>query len=259
VLAILEENHSQPQVLDSMTYLSSLAAQYGQTTSYHGVRHPSLPNYLAIAGGDTFGVTDDNPPSSHPVAGDSVFDQTIAAGGTAGIYAEAMPGNCALTSSGDYAVKHNPWAYFNGATQRANCQKYDVPLGTTVGGNLITDIDAGTLPDTGMIVPDLCNDAHDCSLTTADAWLSHWIPTIMAGPDYLSGDLTIIVTFDEDDSATGNLIAFVVIDPSLLGKHVSVPLTTNHYSLTRWYETAASTKYLRNAATAPDLQAAFGL
>jgi hypothetical protein len=38
-----------------------------------------------------------------------------------------------------------------------------------------------------------------------------------------------------------------------------VPLTTNHYSLTRWYETAASTKYLRNAATAPDLQAAFGL
>src|SRR2546428_4994611 len=31
-----------------------------------------------------------------------------------------------------------------------------------------TDLANGTLPDFSNIVPDLCNDAHDCSLTVAE-------------------------------------------------------------------------------------------
>jgi acid phosphatase len=257
LMVIIEENHSQTEAINQMPHLASWAATYGKATAYTAVTHPSLPNYLAIAGGNTFGVSDDNAPSAHPISGDSVFDQTITAGLRAKTYAEGMTSNCMLTNTGRYAVKHNPWAYFNGTTQRANCAANDVPLGTTSSGNLRNDIDAGALPNTGMMIPDLCNDAHDCSLATADNWLAGWVPQLMAGPDYTSGNLTIVITFDEDDSSAGNNVALVVIDPRLSGKAVSSAAT--HYSLTRWLDANVGAPLLRNAATASDLQAAFGL
>jgi phosphatidylinositol-3-phosphatase len=257
VVVIIEENHSQTEAITLMPHLASWANTYGKATAYTAATHPSLPNYLAIAGGSTFGVADDNAPSSHPVAGDSVFDQSLSLGASAKTYAEGMTGNCMLGNTGRYAVKHNPWAYFNGATQRANCNVGDVPLGTTTSGNLHSDITAGALPNTGLVIPDLCNDAHDCPLTTADDWLGAWVPQLMAGPDYTSGNLTIVVTFDEDDSSAGNNVAFVVIDPRLSGTVVSSP--ANHYSLTRWLDANVGAPPLRSAATAPDLKAAFGL
>ena len=87
-----------------------MADTYGQTRAYQAVAHPSLPNYLAIIGGSTFGVTDDRPPADHPVPGASVLDLAIAKSATAKAYIEDMPGPCTLVASGDYAVKHNPWA-----------------------------------------------------------------------------------------------------------------------------------------------------
>lgn len=53
----------------------------------------------------------------------------------------------------------------------------------------------------------------------------------MAGSDYTSGRLTIIITFDEDDSSQGNKVPFVVPDPHVAGKFVTA--TFNHHSLTR--------------------------
>ena len=105
---VVEENHTQASALGGMPYLASLADTPGQTTAYRAVSHPSLPNYLALVGGSTFGVSDDRPPADHPVTGDSVLDLTIAAGATAKAYLEDMPGRCTLESTGDYAVKHNP-------------------------------------------------------------------------------------------------------------------------------------------------------
>jgi hypothetical protein len=47
------------------------------------VAHPSLPNYLAMSGGSTLGVTDDGPPSSHAIDQPSVFGQALSLGKTA--------------------------------------------------------------------------------------------------------------------------------------------------------------------------------
>jgi hypothetical protein len=257
VMVIIEENHSRVEALANMPHLAAWASRYGQATHYTAMTHPSLPNYLAIGGGSTFGVTDDNPPSSHPVSGASVFGQTLAAGKTAKVYAESMPTNCALTNSGSYAVRHNEWTYFSAATERSGCNANNRPMGTTSSGNLVSDINAGKLPVTGQMTPNLCNDAHNCSLATADTWLNAWVPKLMAGPDYTSGNLTIVITFDEDDSSAANNIPFVVINPRLAGKTVTT--AANHYSLTRWLNTNAGTALLRNAATAPDLKSAFGL
>jgi len=259
VLVFIEENHSLSEALSQMPHLSSWANTYGQATNYFAVAHPSLPNYLAIWGGSTFGVTSDCSVGASgciPTA-PSVFGQTLAAGKSARAYQESMTSNCQTGGSGNYAPRHGPWAYWVDSTERNGCSANDVPSGTTSSGNLLNDINAGSLPVTGEVTPNLCNDAHDCSLATADNWLAAWIPKVMAGPDYTSGRLTIIITFDEDDSSQGNKVPFVVIDPHVAAK--SVTATFNHYSLARWLENNAGVTTLRNAATAPDLRAAFGL
>ncbi len=257
LMLIVLENHSESEALAQMPHLSGWAHTYGLATSYFAVTHPSLPNYLALGGGSTFGVTDDNPPSSHPISGQSVFDQTMAMGRTAKTYAESMPSNCDLSSSGEYAVKHNEWAYFSASAERTHCKADDVPMGTTSSGNLLSDINASRLPATGQMTPNLCNDGHDCQLSTVDNWLAGWIPKLMNGPDYAAGRLTILITFDEDDGSQGNRVALVAIDPRLHGKSVSG--TFNHYSVTRWFDSNIGATKLRNAATAADLRAAFGL
>ncbi len=240
-----------------MPYLFSLAQQYAYATSYTASTHPSLPNYLSIAGGSTFGVADDAAPAYHPIAGDSVFDQAIAQGKTAATYADGMTSNCMLSNTGRYAVKHNPHAYFSGTTQRANCAATDVPAGTPTTGELHNAIAAGALPNVGMLVPDLCNDAHDCSLSVADAYLQTWLPSILAGPDFTSGRLAIVITADEDDSTQNNTVLTVVLHPSEHGRVVTTPLS--HYSLTGFYDSVLGAPALRNAATAPSFRTAFGL
>ena len=83
VLVFVEENHSFDQMKAGMPYLYAQAQQYGYATTYTAISHPSLPNYLAMAFGSTFGVTDDDSPSSHPEAGQAVFTAAVQAGRTA--------------------------------------------------------------------------------------------------------------------------------------------------------------------------------
>lgn len=259
LLTIIEENRTPAQMRAEMPYLHSLAQRFASATDYSAIRHPSLPNYLAIAGGSTFGVADDDSPAAHPISGDSIFDQAIAMGKTAKIYADDMQQNCQLNPRGRYAVKHVPWAYFAGAKQRANCQAGTVPAGTPNKGALASDIAAGTLPNVGMLIPNLCNDAHDCPLKIADQYLQAWLPQILAGPDFKSGRLAVVITADEDDSKGPNKVLTVVLHQSLddAQKVVSTPLS--HYSLSRFYSETIGAAPLGNAATAPDMRSAFGL
>ncbi|MCW2491322.1 MAG: putative hydrolase [Frankiales bacterium] len=259
LLTVVVENHSLAQMTAGMPYLDSLAQRFAYASNYTAIRHPSLPNYLAIVGGSTFGVTNNNPPSSQPIAGDSIFDQALTRGLTAATYAESMPTNCALTPSGAYAVKHNPWAYFSDPTPRRNCQNADVPAGTPASGNLATDAADGRLPNAGLWIPNLCNDAHDCSLSTADNYLESWLPQLMAAPDFQTGRLAIVVTADEDNNTTVNKVLTVVLHQSLDGGHTVVTTALTHYSLTRLYDQVLGADPLRNAANAPDMQAAFNL
>ncbi|WP_346385512.1 alkaline phosphatase family protein [Nocardioides sp.] len=251
VLVFVLENHSLDQMRTQLPYTFSLAQRFAYATSYRALTHPSLGNYLAIAGGSTFGVTDDQNPSAHPISGSSVFGQAVADGQTAGLYAEGMPSPCATQNGGDrYAVRHNPWAYF--VDERASCQRYDVPL-----TSLAPDAAAGRLPDVGMVIPNTCNDAHDCAPAVADAWLRNQLEPLFAGPDWRAGRLAIVITADEDDHSQGNLVLTTVLHPSLHGVVVDSPLT--HLSLSRLYDEVLGLPPLREAAGAPSMADAFGL
>jgi phosphatidylinositol-3-phosphatase len=253
VLLFVEENSSFDQMKSAMPFTFGLAQQYGYATSYDAIRHPSLPNYLAIAGGDTYGVDDDQSPAAHHISGPSVFGQALALGETAKVYAEGMTSNCQLTSSGTYAVRHNPWAYFTDTAERDGCKSFDVPE-----VQLASDVSNGALPNVGMVVPDLCHDAHDCSLGTADDWFKSRMQAIMAGPDWASGHLAVVLTADEAAYASpDNRVLTVVMHPSLDSTVVSTPLT--HYSLTALLDDVIGAAPRNNAATAPDMRGAFQL
>lgn len=251
VLIFVEENHSLAQMKASMPYTFRLAQQFGYATDFSAIRHPSEPNYVAITGGQTYGITNDDGPSSNLVAGRSVFGQALAAGRTAALYADGMPSNCATRDGGDqYAVKHDPWAFYT--AERDACGRFDVPI-----DKLAAAIDGGTLPNVGMVIPNLYHDAHDCSLGTADSWFEGWMTSIMRGPDWKSGHLAVVLTADEDDRKSGNRVLTVVAHPSLHAKVVSTPLS--HYSLSRLLSEVVGAPPLFEAASAPSMSTAFGL
>ncbi|MDX6324760.1 MAG: phosphatidylinositol-3-phosphatase [Nocardioidaceae bacterium] len=250
LLVFVEENHSLAEMRSGMPKTFALAQKYGYATSYDAITHPSLPNYLAITSGRTHGVTNDDPPSTWQLKGHTVFSRAISAGRTARVYLDAMPGRCALSSSGEYAVKHNAWAYF--PADRSGCDSFDRPL-TAFGKN----VSSGRLPNAGMVVPDLCNDAHDCKLGVADDWFAQQMQKVFAGPDWASGHLAVVLTADEDDSKSGNRVLTVVIHPSQHGNVVSASL--NHYSLFELYEDVLGLSHLRTQVQSPSMARAFGL
>jgi acid phosphatase len=255
ILVIMEENHSTGEVFPTgMPYLWRLARRYGHATDYTAITHPSLPNYLAIFSGSAFNDPQDcspGPGCSYP--GPSVFGQALAIGKTARAYQESMPAPCDHSDSGNYAVRHNPWAYI--PAEAAACRAGDVPSGTPSGGALASDVRAGTLPNVGLLTPNLIHDAHDGTLSQADAWLRQWIPVIMSGPDWRRQQLAIAVAFDEGE--TTNQVPLVLIAPGMAGAVIHQPL--DHYSLTRLIDTVISAPPLRRAAGAPNLARQFGL
>jgi phosphatidylinositol-3-phosphatase len=234
-----------------MPYTFSLAEQYGYTTAYKAMSHPSLGNYIAIAGGSTFGVEDDGDPAAHVLHGPSVFSQALSSGGTSAVYAEGMPTPCDLENGGErYVVRHNPWTYF--VDDRAACQQFDLSA-----DHLPAAIESGALPNIAMVIPDLCNDAHDCSLETADTWMRTNLEPVLNGPDWRAGRLAVVITADEDDHHSDNLVLTVVLHPSL--RHVVVDQPLSHLSLSRFLSETVHQPPLREAAGARSLGEAFHL
>ena len=126
-----------------------------------------------------------------------------------------------------------------------------------LAGALDRAIATGSLPSFSFITPDLCNDTHDCSVRVGDEWLKTWIPKILAGPNYMSGNTLVILTWDEAEGSS-NRIPTIVIGPS-------VPVGTvatqrfDHYALRRTTEDIFGLPHLQAAASAPSMAGAFGL
>jgi hypothetical protein len=244
VVWILMENHSYNEIIGSSAapYINQLASQCGLATNYFAVSHPSLPNYIALTSGSTQGITDDNPPSSHPLNVASIFSQ-LPAGGSRSLE-ESMPSNCDQSDSGEYAVRHNPEAYYTNLG--TDCANYDVPLGAT------PDISARFT----FVTPNLIDDMHDGTIQQGDTWLSSFVPKLTSSPQYQAGKTAIVITWDEDDSTQNNQVATLVIAPSVTPGTRSAT-QFNHYSLLRTTEEQLGLPLIANATTATSMRSAF--
>ncbi len=239
------ENRALDEVVGSASapYLDSLARACGVATRYTGVAHPSLPNYIALTSGSTHGIVDDNDPSSHRLPGPSIF--SLLGTGWRSLQ-ESMPANCDSSGSGEYAVKHNPAAYYTNLA--GACSTQDVALGSK------PDLSA---PFT-LITPNLCHDMHDCSTAAGDAWLAIEMHKILDSRIYGGGRTALFITWDENDSG-GSLVPTYVVAPSVQpGTRDAV--NYNHYSLLRTTEELLRLHPLLGAAaSATSMRSGFNL
>jgi phospholipase C len=205
------ENRSYSQAMAG-GYTAQLAAQYGAATNYHGVSHPSLPNYLALTSGSTYGIADDG---FHALPNGGVGAQLSAAGVEWRAYMEGMNNGC-FSSRYPYALKHNPFAYYGSA-----CPQQVVPF------SQFADDMKNNVPHFVWITPDSCHDGHDCSTAVADRWLEATVPAIL-NTDAWKNDGVLFITWDEGyDNA--NTVLTLVIHPDPL-THRS-DQRYDHYSL----------------------------
>jgi hypothetical protein len=238
VFVIVMENRGYASAM-AQPYTARLAAQYAVATDYHAVSHPSLPNYLALAAGSTFGITDDG---YHRLAAGGIGDQLSQRGIPWRAYMEGLTRGC-LDSPAPYAVKHNPFAYFGGA-----CPPSVVPL-TSLDRDL-----AGTAPSFAWITPDLCHDGHDCSSRQADDFLAGLVPKILASAAWQDHGL-LLVTWDEDDGNGDNRVPAIVVAHGLTRHTTAQP--HDHYSLLATVEDRLGVPRLGQARQATPLNELF--
>lgn len=234
IFVIVMENRSQNQIIGNTSeapYINQLASQYAVADNYAAVAHPSLPNYLALIGGDTFEVTA-NCTTCFVSAPNIVADRIVPSGRTWKGYMESMPSTCLLGDHYPYAQRHNPFVYFDSIRLSAECANV-VPFSA-----LADDLASSTTtPNYAWVTPDLCNDMHDCSIATGDTWLNNTIPMILTSPAFTTRNSLVVVTWDEDDFSHNNQVPLLLISPKIAaGVHSTTPYT--HYSLLRTIEQA---------------------
>jgi phosphatidylinositol-3-phosphatase len=244
VQLVIFENESYDDVIGSSQapYITGLSNTWANMTQSFAITHPSQPNYLALFSGSTQGVTSDYCPETFKIAslGSELLDAGISFRG----YAETMPSKgfegCqahpdTLPSGWLYMRKHVPWADFTEIPKSASWV-YHKPL---------------TAPPARFvwITPNMCNDMHDCSISTGDKWASKNLPKLIAWD--AANDGVMILTFDENDGAPGNQI------PTILAGNVNpgqYSQTINHYNVLRTISDIFGVTPLGNAASADDIE-----
>ena len=220
VLIVVEENHSYASVIgptSPMPYLNSLANKYGLATNYYGNTHPSIGNYFMMTTGE---VVTNNDGFTGTVSIDNIVREILLKGKTWKVYAESLPYiGYVGGDAGFYTKHHNPFAYITDVVN-SSVQKMNIVPFT----QLKTDLANNALPDFSFIVPNICNDSHNCSLSTADNWLRTNIAPLLNSSFFQSGgDGILFITFDEgfstDNAHGGGHVATVVVGPHVIPAH----------------------------------------
>lgn len=249
VVVWMENEEASAITTSSMPYLYGLSNQFGRATKVYGITHPSQPNYIAFWSGATQGVGDNN---VHNLNAPTLASQVTAAGKEWRVYAQNVPGNCFTGGSasggidgpgvaGTYVRRHEPAISFTAVQNSpSECAKIQ-PLAAF----------NPTAFNVAFVVPNLCNDAHDCPLATGDAFLAAFLPQVFNSPDW--AHTLLIVTFDEGSSSAngGGNIFTLVARPGLSGFTSST--THNHYGVLRTIQNVLGLSCLANSCNATPL------
>jgi hypothetical protein len=242
VVWIVFENHSRSEVIGAKDapYFTRLSERCAAPSAYYGVTHPSIPNYLAMTGGSTFGVSSSVWPNTFRVNAPSIFDQV-----SWREYAGGMPLPCYLGATSSYVSLVNPAVYYT--REAANCATDDVPISG--------DIDASARFT--MIVGDMCSNMHNCTVATGDEWLHEVLPPILRSDQYAAGSTAVFVTFDENDYTAESLPTLVIAPGVTPGAAPSTRF--DHYSLLRTTEEMLGVPCIAAACSATSMRSALGI
>ncbi|WP_171171435.1 alkaline phosphatase family protein [Streptomyces sp. I05A-00742] len=241
VVVVVFENHAYNQVIGSSSapYLNSLVAGGANLTASYAETHPSQPNYYALFSGDTQGVTDDSCVDVGFSDAPNLATELTAKGRTWASYNESLPAEgSTICKSGKYRQKHNPWFGFG-----------NVPTSTAHTFDAFPT-DYTKLPTVSFVVPNMCSDMHDCSVSTGDSWLKK---NLKGYADWAkTHNSLLLVTFDEDNRLSGNRIPTVLYGQPVKAGSTS-GTTYNHYDVLRTIEDMYGTAHAGNAARGKDI------
>jgi len=264
----IKGNSAAPYINYTLLPMASYANGYKNPPGIH----PSLPNYLWLEGGTSFGVRDDGLPSQHNLTTSNHLVKLLEKAGISWrSYDESISGtNCPLTNQGSkdssgnqlYQAHHNPFVYFsdqtnNRSSSSANCISHIRPF-----TQLAHDLSANTVARYNFITPNVCDDMHDScggnAIANGDAWLKKTVPMILNSAAYRSGGV-LFVTWDEAASGDGP-IPMIVLSPYAKGNHYSNSTYYTHSSTLRTIQEIFGVyPLIRYADSATDLKAMFSV
>ena len=250
IVVIVMNNASAKQVYGSSAtpYLNSLASTYGYATAYSDVEAAvSDPNYLALIGGSTFGLTADCYPTQCSLSDTSIVDSIEGAGLTWKAWAEDYPVSqgCSLSpSNAEYNSKHFPFLYFqNIVNDPARCDNL-LRANSVVTSSIETDdlflkslSSTSSVANYNWLTPNQCDDIHDCSLSTGDKYLSQLVPKILSSTVFTTQNAALFVTFAESSGSSVGNVPAIWAGPVTKTKFQS-SRSYDHYSLLATIETA---------------------
>jgi phosphoesterase family protein len=233
VFMVVLENADE-DLTEELPFFKELRKSGVLLENYHALAHPSQPNYIALAAGSSYGVTDDNSvtvDASH--LGDLLENRQFGWK----VYAEEYPGNCFLgpnagnPATGQYERRHVPFINFkNVQDDPVRCNIHIVNA-----SELDADVAAGTLSNFSFYVPNGHHNGHDTDPATADAWLQSRLGPLLTDPRFMN-DMVVMITWDESVSATTqNAVATLLLGDSVRPGAESMNWY-DHYNLLRTIE-----------------------
>src|SRR5262249_4152924 len=201
------------------------------------ITHPSEPNYIAIFSGSTQGVTTDGVYPHSQFTAPNLGAKLRAAGRSFGGYSETMPsvgfdGSSAGSGSATYQRKHNPWVNWQDATAPLPTNKLPAAVNMPYAGYFPGATAYSSLPTLSIVVPNELHDMHDGTVAQGDSWLQASLGAYATW--CASHNSLLIVTFDENDGASGNHIATIFSGASVVPGQYSQ--TIDHYNVLRTLE-----------------------
>lgn len=267
IFVIVEENKSYDQIIGNSQapIINQLAKTYGLASNFYGEVHPSEANYIAMLGGSTFGIHDDDAfycqagskkqfchnshqrdYPNHTIASPSLIDQLEKKGLTWKGYFEDIPspGSVAVVAPSLlralYASKHNGFMNFKKVQDDPNLSSKIVGL-----EELTTDLKNDKVPNYSHIIFNQCHEMHglqECHnlqqlIKTGDAMIGKVVQQITSSKLWAaSGNNAIIITWDEDSNPPDKraIQGCCGFDPksnaNFGGGHIATIIITNHGS-----------------------------
>ena len=265
VFLIVMENHNWADVKGSRSapYINrTLLPRASHAEQYYNPpgNHPSLPNYLWLEAGTSFGIGDDRLPSSGQQETRRHLTTLLNRAGISWrAYEEGISGSeCPLVTRGLYAPRHNPFVYFRDvSSNEAYCLKHERPY-----SELARDLARNTVARYNFITPDVCHDMHDSCppsydrIRQGDSWLAHEVPRILRSRAYRNGG-ALFITWDEGEGSDGP-IGLIVLSPLAKGHGYADTRRYTHSALLRSLQEIFRVRpFLGDAAHSPDLRTLF--
>ncbi len=203
--------------------------------------HPSDGNYLALAGGSTFGIPLDDPLEENPqytIQARNIGDLVDAAHETWKGYLQSANGPCDDTVHGYYWNDDLPMTYFADVRDRpAYCAAHLVPL-----QSLRSDLaSAATTPNFAWVGPNDCTDMEGCGIRAGDEFLARELGAIMRSPAWRTQRSLAIITFDEDGydhQHPAQRVPTLILGSAGVRRGYVSHVRYTHYSLLRTIEAA---------------------